>query len=160
MLCSLKFSELLQKLVDMNTESIRVVLSTAQDGRAKDLRYRQKQFRSLHEWMIHHISEVQAAVQDDDQFTEAEARYLTIQTLTKLRDFYDTLDLKAELSSEYRVKHSQDNRTRRGPEEVTYIILERRALFFNAMSVLYACLAAGSCCIVEVSTDVQRRNHT
>lgn len=134
----------------MSIESIKIILSTTQDGRTKDLRYRQRQFRSLHEWITGHPSEIQSAVQTDDGFSEAEARFLTTLTLNELRKYYDSLDLKAELANEYSIKNGRDNEARRVPEELAYVIPERYAFIFNVFSILYACIAAGSCCVVEV----------
>jgi hypothetical protein len=104
----------------------------------------------LHEWIAGHTSEIEAAALKDDEFSQPEARSLITSTLNKLRRFYDELDLKTELADEYRIKNGQDSPARRVSEDVTYVVPERRALFFNVMNILYACIAAGSCCMVEV----------
>lgn len=134
----------------MSTENTQLVLSTTQDGRTKDLRYRQRQFRALHEWMSRHPSEIQAALQKDDGLSELEAQFLFTLLSNKLREFYDSLDLKTELANEYSIKAGRDNAERMVSEDLTYVIPAKWALIFNVFSVLYACMAAGSCCVVEV----------
>lgn len=134
----------------MSTENIQLILSTTQDGRTKDLRYRQRQFRALHEWMTRHASDIQAALQKDDVFSELEAQYLITKMANALREFYDSLDLKTELANEYSIRAGRDNATRMISADLTYVIPDKWALIFNVFSILYACIAAGSCCVVEV----------
>ncbi|KAL6245154.1 hypothetical protein RBB50_007929 [Rhinocladiella similis] len=139
----------------MSTENTQLVLSTTQDGRTKDLRYRQRQFRALHEWMSRHPSEIQAALQKDDGLSELEAQFLFTLLSNKLREFYDSLDLKTELANEYSIKAGRDNAERMVSEDLTYVIPAKWALIFNVFSVLYACMAAGSCCVVELPKDLR-----
>lgn len=134
----------------MSTEQIQLILSTTQDGRTKDLRYRQRQFRALHEWMTRRASDIQAALQKDGTFSELEARFLITGMSNKLREFYDSLDLKTELTNEYSIRAGRDNATRMVSADLTYVIPDKWALIFNVFSILYACIAAGSCCVVEV----------
>ena len=136
--------------MEFSIDILNVVLSTVQDGRTRDMRYKQRQFQSLHSWIVTHASEIRAAVQQDDRFTESETQFLLTETLNMLRYFYDSLDLKKELANEYSVKYGRGNEARRVPEDVTYVIPETRAVFFNVMSIICACIAAGSCCLSEV----------
>lgn len=134
----------------MTDESIKLVLSTAQDGRTQDLRYRQRQFRALHAWTVQHVSEIKSAMRTDDSFSEIEAHFLITLMSNKLTEFYDSLDLKAELASEYSVKDGRDNESHRVSEELVYVIPKKYSLISNVFSILCPCVAAGSCCILEV----------
>ena len=135
----------------MRDESIKLVLSTADDGRTKDLRYRQRQFQSLHSWITGHTTEIDAALREfDGGMLENELRYLLTNTLSQLRRSYDSLDLKKDLAAEYSIKYGHDNQARRVPHLLIYVVPESHLLFFNVLNVLYACIAAGSCCVVEV----------
>ncbi|KAK5050465.1 hypothetical protein LTR84_003746 [Exophiala bonariae] len=134
----------------MAFDAITVIRSTAQDGRTRDLRYKQRQLRSLHEWVSSHSAAIEVAVQQDYNFSVAEAQCLMSQTLNEARIFYDQLDLQRDLNNEYRLRNGQSNEARRVSVGLTYVIPEKWGLFFNAMSVLYACIAAGSCCVIEL----------
>ena len=134
----------------MPNEAINTASDTANDGRTTDLRYRQRQFLSLHQWMTAHLVQLQAAAQKDDGLTESEARYLFTLSLSDLRRNYDYLDLKKELQDEYSINRKHDNAGRRIAEEKVYVVPRQRLLMFNVLHVLYPCIAAGSCCVVEV----------
>lgn len=134
----------------MALDEIKDVLSTAQDGRTKDLRYRQRQFLSLHQWIVSHRTEIETAVRKDDHCSDSEARFVLALTLKDLRRHYDLLDLKNTLEEEYRVKAGRNNAGGSFPEDVIYIIPEKFTLFYSAMSALFAGIAAGSCCVIEV----------
>ena len=126
------------------------VFSAVADRRATDLRFRQRQLRSLHGWIDQHIHDLQEAVCKDDDLWEAEAQLVISNVLDELRTHYDSLDLKQELGVEYRIKTGQDNEVRRLPEELVYVIPHTFTVFFGVLSALCACITAGSCCIVEV----------
>ncbi|OQV00734.1 hypothetical protein CLAIMM_06193 [Cladophialophora immunda] len=137
-----------------SAETVDLVLSTIQDGRTRDLRYRQRQLRSLHAWITGHVADIETGVQKTDHLSRPETRLLTILSLSRLREVYDALDLKTELADEYRIKNGQDHAGRQVPEELTYVVPERRLLFYNIMSILYVCIAAGSSVIVELPGDL------
>lgn len=138
----------------MTSAEIKRIFSTVQDGRTKDLRYRQRQFLSLHQWIISHRTEVETAVRKDDHCSDLEAQFVLAMTLLDLRRHYDALDLKTALEEEYRVKSGLNNSGGSFPEDVIYIIPERFTLFYSVMSALFAGLAAGSCCIIEVMNQI------
>lgn len=138
----------------MTSAEIRGILSTVQDGRTKDVRYRQRQFLSLHQWIDSHRPEIEVAVRKDDHCTDIEARFVLALTLQDLRRHYDGLDLKNALEEEYRVKYGRNNPGGSIPEDVVYIIPEKFTLFYSVMSALFAGIAAGSCCIIEVINQI------
>lgn len=135
----------------MASEEVRIVLSTLSDGRAQDVRFRQNQFHSLHRWIISHVSELEAAIRSDSGFSNVQARFVISSTLQNLRRNYDTLDLKKALQSEYSVKLGHNSENGSVPEDLVYIIPERYTLFNSVFVALFACIAAGSCCLIEVT---------
>lgn len=74
------------------------------------------------------------------------------QALQELEKYYNELDLQKSLEEEYRVKNGRNNDDGRAPEAVVYIIPDKFTLFYSVLCALCACIAAGSCCIVEVRT--------
>ena len=128
------------------------VFSAVADRRTTDLRFRQRQLRSLHVWLSQHINEMIEAVCKDDDLAEAEAQLVISTALNELRNNYDSLDLKKELDFEYRIKIGQDNEMRWLPEELVYVIPNTFTVFCGVLSALCACITAGSCCIVEVGS--------
>ena len=134
----------------MASQEVQAVLSAVWDGRSRDLRYRQRQFLSLHHWIVDHTDEIQLAICRDDKVPESEARFVIAAALTDIRTAYDSLDLKEELKEEYSIKRNQANEGRRVPDELVYLTLEKYTIFYCLVNVLTACLAAGSCCLIEV----------
>jgi len=134
----------------MSTSVTTGVFSAVADRRTRDLRYRQRQFISLHRWISNNLTELESAVRTDDDLSEAETQFVIALALDELRRSYDGLDLKTELDIEFRIKNGRDNPERRLPEDVVYVIPDNFTLFYSIMSALCASIAAGSCCIVEV----------
>ena len=125
-------------------------ISALSDRHTRDLRYRQRQFISLHKWISKQSADLETAISADDGLSHSEARFIIALALKELRQAYDSLDLKQELEIEYRIKKGKDNEARRLPEELVYVIPETFTLFYSVVSVICACLAAGSGCLVEV----------
>lgn len=138
----------------MASIEVKTVLSTVQDGRAKDLRYRQRHFLSLHQWITGNLVDIEAAVRKDCNCSELEARFMVSLTLQALKEHYDALDLKKELEEEYRIKNGRNNAGGNSPENLVYILPEKFTLFYSVMSALFACIAGGSCCIIEVMKQI------
>ena len=134
----------------MDSQSIATVLSTVADGRTKDFRYRQRQFISLHKWITQNLEDIESALIQEDNLSAAEARFVISTTLNQLRRLYEELDLKTELAAEYSVKQGRDNPSRKVPEDLVYVIPEKFTVFSSVLNAVYACIAAGSCCLVEV----------
>lgn len=138
----------------MTSLEIEGVLSTAQDGRTKDIRYRQRQFLSLHQWIVSNRTNIETAVRQDDHCSEPEAQFVLALTLQDLRRQYNVLNLKSVLEEEYRVKTGRNNAAGNCPEDVVYIVPEKFTTFYSVMSALFAGIAAGSCCIIEVLNQI------
>ena len=134
----------------MRTEDIAKVWNAAIDGRSRDLRFRQKQLRSLKDWVTKRAKETTQAIGQDLDCTKGEAEYVLARTLFELRQHYDNLSLQEELQLEYSIKNSRTCAERRIAVGIAYIIPEKTTLFYSVLSALYAAIEAGSCCIIEV----------
>lgn len=134
----------------MSSLEIQTVLSAVCDGRSRDLRYRQRQLLSLHHWVVENSAELQQAICRDDRLSDYEARFVVAAALVDIRTAYESLDLKKELTAEYSIKRNQANEGRRVPEELVYLTLEKYTILYCLVSALSACIAAGSCCLIEV----------
>jgi aldehyde dehydrogenase (NAD+) len=138
----------------MASFEVDTVLSTVIDGRTKDLRYRQRQFISLHQWIASHVVEIKSALRRDDHLSEIEAQFIVSLTLQELRGYYNALDLRSTLTEEYSVKNGRNNPGGGVPVDLVYILPEKFSFFYSVMCALCACIAAGSCCIIEVRKAV------
>ncbi|RVX74926.1 hypothetical protein B0A52_01203 [Exophiala mesophila] len=138
----------------MTSSEIKLLLSSAVDGRTRDLRYRQNQLLSLHQWIANHRIALEHAIERDEHVEEHEAQFVVSMTLREVQAHYDELDLTKALEEEYRVKNGRNNAGARSPEALIYVIPEKFTLFYSALSTLSACIAAGSCCIIELPSDL------
>jgi acyl-CoA reductase-like NAD-dependent aldehyde dehydrogenase len=134
----------------MNELIIEGILSVVADRRTRDLRFRQRQLISLHGWIAKHVAELEAAISTDDGYSTAEAQVEIAMALKDLKENYESLDLRKELDVEFRIKNGRNNKDRRVPHEIVYVIPSTFTLLYSVMSVLCASIAAGCCCIVEV----------
>jgi hypothetical protein len=135
----------------MPSAEVNLVLSTVVDGRAKDLRFRQRQLVSLQQWIVRHTSELEIALnKDSPSHFKNEARFLIARTLLEIKRHYDPLDLKQELKDEYRIMQNRNSVRGYRVEELIYLLPETHTLFFSVLSALAASIAAGSCCLIEV----------
>ena len=120
------------------------------DRRTTNVRFRQHQLLSLRKWIDEHISDLEDALRADEGLSKSEAQLIIAMSLDEVRRNYDSLDLKEELDIEYRVKKSHDSKERKLAEELVYVIPDRYTLLYGVASSLCACIAAGSCCTLEV----------
>ena len=115
-----------------------------------DLRYRQKQLRSLQAWLTSHVDEWIAAERQDGHVSEREAKIVVAAILNEVRKHYDSLNLERELADEYSIKHGRDCADARVAAGIVYIVPEQTMPMFGALNALSAAIAAGNCCAVEV----------
>lgn len=126
------------------------ILSAVADRRTRDLRFRQRQLISLHDWITKNVPALEVAISTDDGISIAEAQIVIGLALHDLKKNYESLDLKKELDVEFRIKNGRNNEDRRLPQEIVYVIPSSYTLFHGVMSALCASVAAGSCCVIEV----------
>ena len=143
-LLSLEESLVLTEESEMASAEVKLVLSTVSDGRARDLRFRQNQFHSLHRWITTHAGSIEAAARNDDRVSDLQTKFMVSLTLRDLKKNYEELNLKQALQAEYSVKNGRNNAYGSIPEDLIYIIPERYTPFYSVLTALFACIAAGS----------------
>lgn len=122
------------------------------EGRARNLRGRQHELRSLFAHLTAHSDKLVQAIRTEEACLLHEAEVAVGAILLDLRKHYDRLDLKTELATEYKSKRGQSCPERRVATRIVYIIPDTAFLAFSVFSALCAAIEAGSCCVVEVHT--------
>lgn len=140
----------------MATNELSRVLQASYDGRMVDLRYRQRQLTALHAWLSHYADDLVIATQEDERCTSEEAMLVVTKTLEEIQTHYNSLSLDQHLEDEYCIKNGVDCTQGSYPVGLVYNIPEERTVLYSVMSILSAAIAAGNCCIVEVSVDALR----
>lgn len=126
--------------------------ATALTGRCHNAFFRQKQLKFLHDTLRSHSGAITDAIKQDTHVLEEEAVTEVALSLTVVKEHYDSIDVKKELESEYRVTNGKDASDRREPMGVVYIEPQRNHTpFFAAIAPLSAALAAGNCVALKVS---------
>ncbi|KAH7110260.1 hypothetical protein EDB81DRAFT_894828 [Dactylonectria macrodidyma] len=131
------------------------VKATATENRLRDLWHRKKQLLSFHTLLTKNVGEVTQALSTDDAISQSEAQRVLAVTLLEITTHYDSLNLKKELKSEYRVKWGKDNEDRRIRAPLVYISSCDFNLFYSVLSALSAATAAGSCCLIKLENSLQ-----
>lgn len=131
-------------------QQVSAVVAGNMDGRANNLRYRQKQMQCLHTAMTVHLDEIKTAIAQDYIHTSEEVEAEVCLAFKDVRLHYSSLDLQRDLEKEYSVARGQDNWSRRRGAGIVYIIPTTHTLFYSVIATLSAALAAGNCVIVEV----------
>ncbi|KAI4730370.1 hypothetical protein E4T49_01692 [Aureobasidium sp. EXF-10728] len=126
------------------------VQGAAIDGRMKNIRTRQKQLAALFSVLTEHAGAFVDAVQKDDNIAIEEANIVVSATLLEIRQHYDHIDFKKELTQEYRVRWGKSCEERRIAASLVYIIPQSFTKSFGVFSALSAAIAAGCCCVVEL----------
>jgi acyl-CoA reductase-like NAD-dependent aldehyde dehydrogenase len=120
------------------------------EGRARNLRSRQQQLQSLFDHLTARSDELAQAIKTETPCLLHEAQVAVAAMLLELRKHYDRLDLKAELTTEYKSKKGHSCPERRIATRIVYIIPDSAFLAFSVFTALCAVIEAGSCCVVEV----------
>ncbi|OJJ08336.1 hypothetical protein ASPVEDRAFT_89562 [Aspergillus versicolor CBS 583.65] len=126
------------------------------EGRARNLRGRQQELRSLFAHLTAHSDKFVQAIRTEEACLLHEAEVAVAAMLLDLRKHYERLDLKTELATEYKSKRGQSCPERRVAARIVYIIPETAFLAFSVFSALCAAIEAGSCCVVELPTTAQK----
>lgn len=135
--------------------NIKRIQAAVLDGRAQTVRFRQQQLVKLQEVLVNGRSSLVDAICADTGYKTAEAEAQCYLTLSALKDYYCSLELKQMLEEEFRVAKSQDNTTRRTPFGCAYIIPTQYSLLYSVVVPLSAAIAAGNCVLLEVCQSDQ-----
>lgn len=120
------------------------------DGRAANIRYRQKEFHCLQNAILANLNDIRQAITEDSGHTREEVQAEVILALKEIHTHYASLDVARSLEVEYRIANEKDNIHQRRGTGIVYIIPSQHTLFYSVIAALSAALAAGNCIIVEV----------
>jgi acyl-CoA reductase-like NAD-dependent aldehyde dehydrogenase len=134
----------------MTPTSLDLVLTTALEGRMKDLRTRQRILQELHVKLTENVEELVSATAEDDRISREEAQVVVSAGLFELRAHYNRLNLKDELDAEYSIARKKSCLDKRVPFGIVYVIPEVYTAFFSIITALSAAIAAGNCVVIEV----------
>ncbi|CEJ62759.1 hypothetical protein PMG11_11250 [Penicillium brasilianum] len=140
----------------MAPSSLDLVITTALEGRMKDLRTRQRILRDLHTKLTENVEELVIATARDDRISREEAQVVVSAGLLELRAHYDRLDLKDELDEEYSIARKESRLKKRVPSGMVYVIPEAYTTFFSIITALSAAIAAGNCVVIEMQDSLAR----
>jgi acyl-CoA reductase-like NAD-dependent aldehyde dehydrogenase len=129
---------------------IKRVQAAVLDGRAQTPRFKQQQLLKLQEALVSARTSLVNAICADTGYKVAEADAQCYITLSALKDFYCSLDVKKMLEEEFLVANSKDNTTRRTAFGCAYIIPTQYSLLYSVIVPVSAAIAAGNCVLLEV----------
>ncbi|KAE8360771.1 Aldehyde/histidinol dehydrogenase [Aspergillus caelatus] len=140
----------------MESTSLDLVLTTALEGRMKDLRTRQRILRTLHAQLIENTDDLLRATVEDDRVSREEAQVILSASLSELRAHYDKLDLKEELEAEYSIARKESCLNKRVPFGIVYVVPDVYTAVFSIITALSAAIAAGNCVVIELQDSLRR----
>ncbi|KAE8154444.1 aldehyde dehydrogenase PutA [Aspergillus avenaceus] len=147
-------------MATLNAESLPPQLSAVVagniDGRANNVRYRQRQFHSLQNTILQHADGLKSAIAQDSGHTTEEVETEVCLALGEIRSHYSSLDFEKSIEAEYHVANGQDNLAQRRGVGIVYIIPSGHTVFFSTIAAVAAALAAGNCIIIEVPQTTSR----
>ncbi|KAF3384695.1 hypothetical protein F1880_002082 [Penicillium rolfsii] len=115
----------------MNTTDTSSVEIGALEGRARNLRGRQHALRSLFDHLSARSDEFAQAIKAEESCPLNEAQVAVAVMLLDLRKHYDRLDLKTELTTEYKSKKGQSWLERRVATRIVYLVPDTAFLAFS-----------------------------
>ena len=128
----------------------RIVISHL-EHRAKATHYRQTQLHRLQVELVKSRDEIKAAIRSDVGHTSLEADFEYTLVLSELRQHYEALSPKDEVTATRQIELGNDNAGRSRNTSIVYIVPSTHTLLYSVLSPVCAAISAGSCVIVEVS---------
>lgn len=133
-----------------NDDLYSVLLSTSQDGRARNLRYRQHVLLFMHNFLRKNVDRIQTCIKQDIAATQSEVDVEIAMSLAVIRRFYDQIDFNKAIKDEFRISRKEDNPLSRIPYGIVLIRPTTHTRFFSIISAAAAALAAGNVVLLEV----------
>ncbi|KAM5347517.1 hypothetical protein ACJ41O_010522 [Fusarium nematophilum] len=123
--------------------------AAAVDGRAHNVYFRQTQLERLCRAAVTNAREVSEALQQDYEYTRADAAIEIYATVSAMKESYTALEPKQVLDEEYLVAHGKDMPSFRKPVGIVYIEpCAGHSVFNSALVPLASAIAAGNCVIL------------
>jgi aldehyde dehydrogenase (NAD+) len=118
------------------------------DGRARNIRYRQKQLLAVHSFLLEKEDELVKAIQQDTGRSRRECQYEVSCTIDIVEKHYENLDFDAALLKEKNIARGVSATDWREPLGTVAIVCEARNPLNLAVSPLAGAIAAGNCAIL------------
>jgi len=127
------------------------VKAAAIDGRLENVFWRQQELQKLYKALVQQSSSIQNTIQQHSGLTRAEAKVEFCKTLDVLKKRY--LELRPEVmrEEEYLIANSHDAPSATRAFGIAYIVPTTHTVFYSIVTAVAAAIAAGNCCILEVS---------
>jgi acyl-CoA reductase-like NAD-dependent aldehyde dehydrogenase len=136
--------------LELQEAAIERLQAAVTDRRTENIRYRQNQLQSLHAALRTQARSICAALAKDTQATSAEVEAEFYLTMSAVKHFYESLDMKKELREEYQITTGVDNTTRRVGAGLAIIRPTTHTRFYSILTPLCAAIAAGNCVALEL----------
>jgi acyl-CoA reductase-like NAD-dependent aldehyde dehydrogenase len=135
---------------ELQEAAIERLQAAVTDRRTENIRYRQNQLQSLHAALRTQAGSICAALAKDSNATSAEVEAEFYLTMSAVKFYYESLDMKKELREEYQVTTGVDNTTRRVGAGFAIIRPTTHTRFYSILTPLCAAIAAGNCVALEL----------
>jgi len=127
------------------------VQAAAVDGRQENVFWRQIELQKLYKGLTQKSASIQAAIVKDSATTRQEAKLEFVQALLSVKRRHAELQPDRERTEEYSIANGKDSPNARRPYGLVYIVPTTHTMFYSIVTAISAAIAAGNCCVVEVS---------
>jgi len=130
------------------------IKAAAIDGRLENVFWRKKELQKLYKALVKQSSSIQTAIAQDKAGIMVEAKIEFCRALHVLKQRYLELEQEKMRQEEYSIANNQDAPAARRAFGIAYIVPTSHTIFYSAITAVAAALAAGNCCILEVSSGL------
>lgn len=134
-------------------DSFHRIRASVIEGRSQTPRYIQTQLVRLHEALQKSQSSIRQAIEHEHGHSTAEIDTEIYQTVSALRQEYESFDLSKFLDDEYSTARLKDSPSRRVPIGCVYIIPSSHTRLYSVVQLVAAAIAAGNCVMIQVSAE-------
>ena len=127
------------------------VKASAIDGRLGNVFWRQAELQKLYKALVSQSSSIQNAIQKHSGVTKTEAKVEFSKAMYVLKQRYVELNPEIMREEEYLIANGLDAPGARKAFGIAYIIPTNHTIFYSIVTAIAAAIAAGNCCILEVS---------
>ena len=136
-----------------NSNPMGILRAAVEEGRPENVRYRQDQHHALHAALRENAAAICTAITDDSGCSPEEADAEFYLGMDVVKKSYNCLNFEQSLKDEYSVAHGKDNIRRRAAFGLVAIRPSKHSRFLSILAPLVAAIAAGNCCLLEVSAS-------
>lgn len=126
------------------------LLAAVLDGRAENVRFRQKELHQLHTILKQQKYAICEAISQSTSSTNSEAHLEFFSAMDSVRQSYESLNFDKLMEEQYLVAKGKDNIGRRVSLGLVAIRAQKHSRFYSVIDPLAAAIAAGNCVLLEV----------